>query len=116
MRNFKNLTRKEKAEYISILILYPFFLIFSRLGKSFKFFADRKRQLVASALCFAIVLGSVPLLSLKSSAAAGDKPTSLKVYVYNLGGDDFFKWFREVLKHILSEIELSPQLKKITGL
>ena len=91
MRNFKNLTRKEKAEYISILILYPFFLIFSRLGKSFKFFADRKRQLVASALCFAIVLGSVPLLSLKSSAAAGDKPTSLKVYVYNLGGDDFFQ-------------------------
>ena len=42
-------------------------------------------------LCFAIVLGSVPLLSLKSSAAAGDKPTSLKVYVYNLGGDDFFQ-------------------------
>lgn len=64
MRNFKNLTRKEKAEYISILILYPFFLIFSRLGKSFKFFADRKRQLVASALSVAIVLTAIPALSL----------------------------------------------------
>ena len=64
MRNFKNLTKKEKAEYISILILYPFFLIFSRLGKSFKFFADRKRQLVASALSVAIVLTAIPALSL----------------------------------------------------
>ena len=91
MRNFKNLTKKEKAEYISILIMYPFFLIFSRLGKSFKFFADRKRQLVASALCFAIVLGSVPLLSLKSSAAAGDKPTSIKVYNRISGSDDCFQ-------------------------
>ncbi len=64
MRNFKNLTKKEKAEYISILILYPFFLIFSRLGKSFKFFADRRRQLVASALSVAVVLTAIPALSL----------------------------------------------------
>lgn len=79
MRNFKNLTKKEKAEYISILILYPFFLIFSRLGKSFKFFADKKRQLAASALSVAIVLTAIPALSL-SVFAGTTGSTSVKLF------------------------------------
>lgn len=91
MRNFHNLSKKEKAEYISILILYPFFLIFSNLGKTFKFFASKKRQLIASALSLAIVIGSLPLLSLKSSAATADKPTSIKVYNRISGSDDCFQ-------------------------
>ncbi len=45
MRKFHNLSKREKAEYISILILYPFFLIFSNLGKTFKFFASKKGSL-----------------------------------------------------------------------
>ena len=79
MRNFKNLTRKEKAEYISILILYPFFLIFSRLGKSFKFFASKKRQLIASALSVAVVLTAIPALSL-SVFAGTTGSTSVKLF------------------------------------
>ena len=69
MRNFKSLNLKEKAEYCAIIALYPLFLIFKYLGKSFKFFESRKRQIIASALCFAMILSAVPALSIKTFAA-----------------------------------------------
>lgn len=79
MRNFHNLSKKEKAEYISILIMYPFFLIFSNLGKTFKFFASKKRQLVASALSVAVVLTTIPVLSF-SVFAGTTGSTSVKLF------------------------------------
>lgn len=79
MRKFHNLSKREKAEYISILILYPFFLIFSNLGKTFKFFASKKRQLVASALSVAVVLTTIPVLSF-SVFAGTTGSTSVKLF------------------------------------
>lgn len=79
MRNFHNLSKKEKAEYISILILYPLFLIFSNLGKTFKFFASKKRQLVASALSVAVVLTTIPVLSFSVFAGTSGS-TSVKLF------------------------------------
>ncbi len=45
MKRFKNLSFREKAEYISILVLYPFFLLFGRLGRSIRLFGTKRRTL-----------------------------------------------------------------------
>lgn len=105
MKNFKNLSKKEKATYIAIILLYPFFALFSALGKSVKLFSTKKRQLTASVLCAAIVLTGIPVLSL-TAAAAEELPDS--IYISDLGdivrgsmygkpnylyrGDDY-KWY-----------------------
>lgn len=68
MRKFKNLKGKEKLEYIAILLMYPMFLLFRRLGKGMKLFSTRKRQLVASALSVAIILTAFPALSFSAFA------------------------------------------------
>ena len=71
MRNFKNLSKKEKAEYLAMLFLYPLFLLFRQLGNVCKFFEQKKRQLIASVLSFAVIVASVPVLSLTTFAASG---------------------------------------------
>ena len=70
MRSFKQLTSKEKAEYIAIVLLYPLLWLFQRLGKVFRFFESRKRQLIASAASFAMIVSSVPV-SFSAFAASG---------------------------------------------
>lgn len=66
MKRFKNLSFREKAEYISILVLYPFFLLFGRLGRSIRLFGTKRRQITASALSLAVILS---MLSFSAFAA-----------------------------------------------
>ncbi len=82
MKNFKNLSKKEKAEYTAIILLYPFFALFSALGKSIKLFSTKKRQLVSSVLCAAIVLTGIPVLSLTTKAAEEMPDT---IYISDIG-------------------------------
>src|SRR5574344_1953837 len=72
MKNFKNLSKKEKAEYIAILVLYPFFLLYARLGKVFNIFSTKRRQIVASTLSFAMVVTMIPVLALTAFADSGN--------------------------------------------
>lgn len=77
MNSFLKKKGREKLEYISILLLYPLFLLFNRLGKTFKLFSTKKRQITASILSFAIILGTIPVVSL-TAFAASDKPTKVR--------------------------------------
>lgn len=69
MRQYKNLPQKEKAGVVLSFLLMPFVLLFTALGKKFRFFSTRKRQLIASALCAATVISCLPALSISAFAA-----------------------------------------------
>lgn len=77
MNKFKSLSKKDKAEYIAIVALYPFFKLFSWLGKSLKLFGTKKRQITASVLTFALIMTMLPTMSFTAFAAT---PTT-EVYV-----------------------------------
>ncbi len=79
MRKFKDLSFKEKAVYTATLALFPLFLLFKRLGKRFKFFSTRGRQLTASALCAALVLSAVPI---SAFANPGDAGLYIKTFLF----------------------------------
>lgn len=70
MRKFKDLHQKERAEYLLTLVLLPFFLLFNRLGKSLKCFSTKGRQLTASVLCAALILGVLPVTALAGNSYA----------------------------------------------
>ena len=70
MRKFKDLHKKERAEYLLTLVLLPFFLLFNRLGKSLKCFSTKGRQLTASVLCAALILGVLPVTALAGNSYA----------------------------------------------
>lgn len=70
MHKFKDLQGKERAEYLLTLVLLPFFLLFNRLGKSLKCFSTKGRQLTASVLCAALILGVLPVTALAGNSYA----------------------------------------------
>ena len=69
MSKFKNLSTKEKAEYITVVALYPFFKLFNALGKSLKLFGTKGRQITASILSFTMILSMLPMISLTAFAS-----------------------------------------------
>ena len=81
MKRFKNLSFREKAEYISILVLYPFFLLFGRLGRSIRLFGTKRRQITASALSLAVILS---MLSFSAFAADFSDDTDFGISVYDV--------------------------------
>ncbi len=74
MRVFKELSGKEKGTALAVLLLYPFMLLFARLGKSVKFLNTRGRQITASALTACLLLTMLPLSGITASAATGTDP------------------------------------------
>ena len=79
MRKLKDLNAKEKAEYIAVIALLPLFLLFRRLGKRVKLLSTRGRQLTASALCAALVLGMLPI----TAFASGSNPSKITEFIVN---------------------------------
>lgn len=62
MNQFKRLTEKEKAKYIASITLYPMFMIFRFLGRGFKLFGTKKRQITASLLSVAMIFTMLPVM------------------------------------------------------
>ncbi|MCX7615468.1 MAG: hypothetical protein N2Z65_06905, partial [Clostridiales bacterium] len=61
MKKHHQLLKKEKAEYITLCILYPFMLLFGFLGKTMKMYGTQKRQITASVLSFVMILTMLPI-------------------------------------------------------
>lgn len=68
MHKLKDVHGKERAEYIAILALLPFFLLFQWLGRSLKCLSGRSRQLTASVLCAVLILSIVPITAFADNA------------------------------------------------
>ena len=66
---FKQLQSKEKAEYITMLLLFPFLLLLQRPLKSTKLFADKKHRIITSVMCAVVILVVLPI----TVFAAGNK-------------------------------------------
>ncbi len=77
MKSFKSLSPKEKLEYIGILAIYPFILLFEQMGKSVKFLNTRKRQITASVLTVCMLMTMIPVMSLTAFAETTGLDTSL---------------------------------------
>ncbi len=70
MKKTKQISKREKAESIAILLMYPLVMMFRKLGKNFKLFSTKKRQLVASFLSIVMVFCAMPIVSLSANAAS----------------------------------------------
>lgn len=66
---FKQLQSKEKAEYITMLLLFPFLLLFQRPPKSTKLFGYKKHRIITSVMCAVVILVVLPI----TVFAAGNK-------------------------------------------
>ena len=87
---FNQLQGKEKAEYITVLSLFPFLLLFQWLGKKIKFLSSKKRQLTASVLCGLVVLAMLPITVFASSnvkSANPDVVNTTGTYISTENGD-----------------------------
>ncbi|MEG0386323.1 MAG: hypothetical protein RR642_16405, partial [Solibacillus sp.] len=71
MKKFNRLSKKEKAEYIAIIALYPLFVLFSFLGKTLMMFGTKKRQIMASVLSFTMIIAMIPMVSMTAFAQTG---------------------------------------------
>jgi hypothetical protein len=92
MKKYQGLSGKERAEYIALCILYPFLLLFGRMGKTMKLFGTRRRQITASVLTSAVILTTLPtdsITALASSLDDGQQSDVLTVQSAATGKTDF---------------------------
>ncbi len=68
MRKNRHSHHKETAERIAMYALLPLFLLFRQIGRKIKCLSTKGRQLTASALCAAIIIGAVPITALASGS------------------------------------------------
>ena len=97
MNKFKSLSKKDKAEYIAIILLYPFFMLFSALGKSLKLFGTKKRQITASVLTFAMILTMLPVMSFTAFAATPSNPSSWSDLQAKINAGDEIKLTQDIV-------------------
>ncbi|MEG1982041.1 MAG: hypothetical protein RR073_06015, partial [Clostridia bacterium] len=99
MKNFKKRSFKEKAQLVLVCILYPLMLFFAWLGKSVKLFSTKNKQIVASALVFAIIASVLPISAINAFAESRGITETYYSKAVNIGKLD-----RPILGNSLKDI------------